>query len=91
MVADNPQLHTVILAARWPVYVHASDFGQDRQHAPGEPAMVGVRSFLQPALTDPADMFEVSLHATLAEVMPYLVQVLGLDAGAGFTLEQQAD
>lgn len=30
-----------------------------------------------------------TLHATLAEVMPYLVQVLGLDAGAGFTLEQQ--
>ncbi len=30
-----------------------------------------------------------TLHATLAEVMPYLVQVLGLDAGAGFTLEQE--
>ena len=30
-----------------------------------------------------------TLHATLAEVMPYLVQVLGLDAGACFTLEQQ--
>ena len=30
-----------------------------------------------------------TLHATLAEVMPFLVQVLGLDAGAGFTLEQQ--
>lgn len=32
-----------------------------------------------------------TLHATLAEIMPYLVTVLGLDAGAGFTLEQQAD
>ncbi len=30
-----------------------------------------------------------TLHATLSEVMPYLVQVLGLNAGAGFTLEQQ--
>ncbi len=30
-----------------------------------------------------------TLYATLAEVMPFLVQVLGLDAGAGFTLEQQ--
>ena len=30
-----------------------------------------------------------TLHATLAEVMPFLVQVLGLDAAAGFTLEQQ--
>ncbi len=30
-----------------------------------------------------------TLHATLAEVMPYLAQVLALDAGAGFTLEQQ--
>lgn len=30
-----------------------------------------------------------TLHATLAEVMPYLVEVLGLDAGAGYTLEQQ--
>ena len=30
-----------------------------------------------------------TLHATLAEVMPYLVNVLGLDGDAGFTLEQQ--
>ena len=30
-----------------------------------------------------------TLHGTLAEVMPYLVNVLGLDDGAGFTLEQQ--
>ena len=30
-----------------------------------------------------------TLHATLQEVMPYLVEALGLDAGAGFTLEQQ--
>ena len=30
-----------------------------------------------------------TLHDTLAEVMPYLVEVLGLDAGAGYTLEQQ--
>ena len=29
-----------------------------------------------------------TLHATLAEVMPYLVHVLGVDAGAGYTLEQ---
>jgi 23S rRNA (adenine2030-N6)-methyltransferase len=27
------------------------------------------------------------LEATLREVMPYLVNVLGQDAGAGFTLE----
>ncbi len=31
-----------------------------------------------------------TLHDTLAGVMPYLAQVLGLDAGAGFVLEQQA-
>jgi 23S rRNA (adenine2030-N6)-methyltransferase len=30
-----------------------------------------------------------TLHGTLAGVMPYLVDVLGLDAGAGYTLEQQ--
>ena len=30
-----------------------------------------------------------TLHETLASVMPYLVNVLGLDAGAGYTLEQQ--
>ena len=30
-----------------------------------------------------------TLHATLAEVMPFLTEVLGLDAGAGYTLEQQ--
>jgi 23S rRNA (adenine2030-N6)-methyltransferase len=30
-----------------------------------------------------------TLHATLQEVMPFLVEVLGLDAGAGFTLEQE--
>ena len=30
-----------------------------------------------------------TLHVTLAEVMPYLVNVLGLDGDAGFTLEQQ--
>jgi len=30
-----------------------------------------------------------TLYATLQEVMPYLVGTLGLDAGAGFTLEQQ--
>jgi 23S rRNA (adenine2030-N6)-methyltransferase len=31
-----------------------------------------------------------TLHATLQEVMPYLTAALGLDAGADFTLEQQA-
>jgi 23S rRNA (adenine2030-N6)-methyltransferase len=30
-----------------------------------------------------------TLHDSLAGVMPYLVEVLGLGAGAGFTLEQQ--
>ncbi len=29
-----------------------------------------------------------TLHATLAEVMPYLADALAIDAGAGFTLEQ---
>ena len=29
-----------------------------------------------------------TLHATMAEIMPYLASVLGKDAGAGFTLEQ---
>lgn len=31
-----------------------------------------------------------TLEATLQEVMPYLVEALGQDAGAGFTLESQA-
>ncbi len=31
-----------------------------------------------------------TLHATLQELMPYLQGALGLDAGAGFTLEQAA-
>ena len=30
-----------------------------------------------------------TLHKTLQEVMPYLVKVLGRDAGAGFVLEQR--
>ncbi|MEI7612633.1 MAG: 23S rRNA (adenine(2030)-N(6))-methyltransferase RlmJ [Betaproteobacteria bacterium] len=30
-----------------------------------------------------------TLHNTLTEVMPYLVKALGLDDGAGYTLEQQ--
>jgi 23S rRNA (adenine2030-N6)-methyltransferase len=30
-----------------------------------------------------------TLHATLAEVMPFLAETLAMDAGAGFTLEQQ--
>jgi 23S rRNA (adenine2030-N6)-methyltransferase len=30
-----------------------------------------------------------TLHATLAAVLPYLVAVLGLDAGAGYVLERQ--
>jgi 23S rRNA (adenine2030-N6)-methyltransferase len=30
-----------------------------------------------------------TLQATLQEVMPWLVEVLGQDAGAGFTLESQ--
>jgi 23S rRNA (adenine2030-N6)-methyltransferase len=30
-----------------------------------------------------------TLHDTLAEVMPYLVSALGLDSGAGFSLEQK--
>ena len=30
-----------------------------------------------------------TLHKTLAEIMPYLVRVLGQDGGAGFTLEQE--
>ena len=29
-----------------------------------------------------------TLHGTLAEVMPYLVDVLKQNAGAGYTLEQ---
>jgi 23S rRNA (adenine2030-N6)-methyltransferase len=32
-----------------------------------------------------------TLHRTLAEIMPYLVGVLGQDDGAGFTLEAQGD
>ena len=32
-----------------------------------------------------------TLHKTLQEVMPYLVKVLGRDAGAGFVLEQRED
>ena len=32
-----------------------------------------------------------TLHATLAEVMPYLTEVLAVDSGAGFTLEQSED
>ncbi|WP_263772636.1 23S rRNA (adenine(2030)-N(6))-methyltransferase RlmJ [Propionivibrio soli] len=32
-----------------------------------------------------------TLHDTLAEVMPYLVDVLGTDAGAGYTLERSED
>lgn len=32
-----------------------------------------------------------TLHQTLAEIMPYLVQVLGQDAGAGFTLNGHGD
>lgn len=32
-----------------------------------------------------------TLHQTLEEIMPYLVEVLGQDAGAGFTLEAQGD
>lgn len=31
-----------------------------------------------------------TLHKTLAEIMPYLVKVLGQDDGAGFVLEQEA-
>jgi 23S rRNA (adenine2030-N6)-methyltransferase len=31
-----------------------------------------------------------TLEASLREVMPYLVSVLGTDAGAGFTLETGA-
>ncbi|MBT9539517.1 23S rRNA (adenine(2030)-N(6))-methyltransferase RlmJ [Thiobacillus sp.] len=30
-----------------------------------------------------------TLHKTLEEIMPYLVKVLGQDAGAGYTLEQE--
>lgn len=32
-----------------------------------------------------------TLHKTLEDVMPYLVQILGQDAGAGFTLNKLAD
>ena len=32
-----------------------------------------------------------TLQQTLAEIMPYLVEVLGQDDGAGFTLEAQGD
>ena len=32
-----------------------------------------------------------TLHKTLAEVMPYLVETLGQDTGAGYTLDAQAD
>jgi 23S rRNA (adenine2030-N6)-methyltransferase len=32
-----------------------------------------------------------TLHKTLEDIMPYLVEVLGQDAGAGYTLDAQAD
>jgi len=32
-----------------------------------------------------------TLHKTLEDIMPYLVEVLGQDAGAGFTLDAQGD
>ncbi len=68
---ERPQLHTVILAARWPAYVHASGFGATDGQLP-----TAVRSYLQPRLTEPADMFEASLRATLAELTTAGRQVL---------------
>ena len=32
-----------------------------------------------------------NLHAVLQEVMPYLVKILGQDAGASFVLEKLSD
>ena len=62
-VMERPQLHTVLLASRWPAYAHAKGFGAAEEQAPG-----GVYSFLKPQLSDPAEIFEASLRATLAEL-----------------------
>lgn len=67
-VSERPQLHTVILAARWPVYVHATEFGFETQADASAQISAEVYSFLQPHLSDPADMFEASLRATLDDL-----------------------
>lgn len=67
-VLEHLQLHTVILAARWPVYVHATEFGIGAEADAAARITGEIHSFLQPHLSDPADMFEVSLRATLADL-----------------------
>ena len=75
----------------------------DAQQLPGKLKRLPIKNWLHVALTvhtPSADGFGMhgsgmfiinppwTLHKTLEEIMPYLVQVLGRDAGAGFTLEQ---
>ncbi|OYY61548.1 MAG: 23S rRNA (adenine(2030)-N(6))-methyltransferase RlmJ [Hydrogenophilales bacterium 28-61-11] len=76
----------------------------DAQQLPGKLKRLPVKNWLHVALTihtpstdgfgmHGSGLFVINppwtLHKTLMEIMPYLVRVLGQDAGAGFTLEQE--
>jgi 23S rRNA (adenine2030-N6)-methyltransferase len=77
---------------------------QDAQQLPDKLKHLPIKNWLHVALTvhtpspdgfgmHGSGIFVINppwtLHKTLAEIMPYLVRVLGQDAGAGFTLEQE--
>lgn len=62
-VMERPHLRTVLLASRWPVYAQAQGFGAAEERVPTD-----VRSFLRSQWSDPAEIFEMSLRATLAEL-----------------------
>ena len=76
----------------------------EAQQLPGKLKRLPIKNWLHVALTvhtpssdgfgmHGSGMFVINppwtLHKTLVEIMPYLVRVLGQDAGAGFTLEQE--
>lgn len=79
---------------------------QDAQQLPDKLKRLPIKNWLHVALTvhtpspdgfgmHGSGMFVINppwtLHKTLEEIMPYLVKVLGQDAGAGFTLEQEIE
>jgi 23S rRNA (adenine2030-N6)-methyltransferase len=79
---------------------------QDAQQLPDKLKRLPIKNWLHVALTvhtpspdgygmHGSGMFVINppwtLHKTLAEIMPYLVRILGQDAGSDFTLEQQME
>jgi len=61
---NSPEINTVILAGRWPLYFSATGFGETEAQS-----RFVVNSYRHPELSDPEAIFEDSLRATFGELL----------------------